>query len=256
MIDDVLHVAPHHGDLRRIRPWLERRMPGLDDELRGRVELAVHELATNVLDHAGVPDPALELRVHRASDRLRVELRDRGRPAELPGRDDLEPHPRVGGYGLVIVDALALVEHARVGDENVWTLGFELSAPDGPHLLPSPPMPRLDDMALRIGRKTEVKTITLSGRLDAVEATPLRSLIGDHLTTGHSRLIVDLSSVEFVDSAGLAALVIGMKRARLQGGDLRLIRPVHPDAQRVFALTKFAEVFHMSDGVESAGEGW
>ena len=111
-------------------------------------------------------------------------------------------------------------------------------------------------MALRIGRTSEVKEITLTGRLDAVEAAPLRSTIGEHLASGHNRIVVDLSAVEFVDSAGLAALVIGMKRARLEGGDLRLVRPRHPDALRVFALTKFDDVFHMLDHLDTDGESW
>lgn len=111
-------------------------------------------------------------------------------------------------------------------------------------------------MALRIGKKTEVRTITVTGRLDAVEAAPLRVAVGDHITAGSHRIIVDLSDVVFVDSAGLAALVIGMKRARLEGGDLRLVEPRHPDARRVFALTKFDEVFVMAEDLEMARKGW
>lgn len=112
-------------------------------------------------------------------------------------------------------------------------------------------------MALRIGKKeTVVATITVTGRLDAADAAPLRAAVGEHLASGTNRIIVDLSSVEFVDSAGLAALVIGMKRARLDGGDLRLVAPRHPDAQRVFALTKFDDVFVIADDAELAAKGW
>lgn len=112
-------------------------------------------------------------------------------------------------------------------------------------------------MVLGIGKKeASVATITVTGRLDAVEAAPLRSQVSEHLLGGTYRIIIDLSTVEFVDSAGLAALVIGMKRARLNGGDLRLVRPTHPDAQRVFALTKFDDVFVMAEDLELAGKGW
>ncbi len=112
-------------------------------------------------------------------------------------------------------------------------------------------------MVLGIGKKSvTVATITVTGRLDAVEAAPLRAEVTDHLNAGTNRIIVDLSAVQFVDSAGLAALVIGMKRARLNGGDVRLVRPIHPDAQRVFALTKFDDVFVMAEDLEIAGRGW
>ena len=62
----------------------------------------------------------------------------------------------------------------------------------------------------------------------------------------------DLSSVEFIDSAGLAALISGMKRARSQGGDLCLVPPTHPGAIRIFELTCLADVFNYVDrGQES-----
>lgn len=112
-------------------------------------------------------------------------------------------------------------------------------------------------MALRLTNKAHsAATIVVSGRLDSVEAAPLRSMINEHLTNGTNRIVVDLTDVEFVDSAGLAALVIGMKRARLESGDVRLVTPKHPDAKRVFELTKFDEVFTMADDVVLANKGW
>lgn len=80
--------------------------------------------------------------------------------------------------------------------------------------------------------------------------------MNEYLSKGISRIIVDLSAVEFVDSAGLAALVIGMKRARIEDGDVRLVSPQHPDAQRVFELTKFDDVFTMAEDLDLAHKGW
>lgn len=112
-------------------------------------------------------------------------------------------------------------------------------------------------MALRLNKKApSVATIVVTGRLDSVEAAPLRATMNEFLTKGTTRIVVDLSAVEFVDSAGLAALVIGMKRARLEKGDVRLVSPKHPDAKRVFELTKFDDVFMMADDLELAHEGW
>lgn len=112
-------------------------------------------------------------------------------------------------------------------------------------------------MPVRLTKKApSVVTIVVSGRLDSVEAAPLRATLNEYLTSGTNRIVVDLSDVEFVDSAGLAALVIGMKRARMENGDLRLVTPSHADARRVFELTKFDDVFVMSDDVDAAHEGW
>ena len=128
----TLSLGPDHADLRRIRPWLDRLLPTSDDHTRGRIELAINELAANCLDHAGVPDPGLQLSGRLRPTGFTVELRDRGRPAELPDIQDLAPHPRIGGYGLVIVQQLAAsLSHVRVGQENVWHVEFELDPPTG-----------------------------------------------------------------------------------------------------------------------------
>ena len=112
-------------------------------------------------------------------------------------------------------------------------------------------------MALRLNKKApSVATIVVSGRLDSVEAAPLRATMNEYLSKGTNRIVVDLSEVDFVDSAGLATLVIGMKRARLENGDVRLVTPKHADAKRVFELTKFDDVFTMADDVELALKGW
>ncbi len=98
--------------------------------------------------------------------------------------------------------------------------------------------------------------VALSGRLDALEAVGLRELFASYSEAGAHDLIVDLSDVEFVDSAGLAALVKAMKDARGAGGDVRLVRSPHADATRVFELTKFDHVFVMGDTVDELVKSW
>lgn len=99
-------------------------------------------------------------------------------------------------------------------------------------------------------RTVAVEIISLTGRLDALEAGGLRDVLGNLVAAGTIQIVVDLSDVEFVDSAGLAALVKGMKDARSAGGDLRLVRSQNSDAQRVFSLTKFDKVFEMADDLD------
>ena len=101
-----------------------------------------------------------------------------------------------------------------------------------------------------------VINLKIEGRLDALEAPGLREAIGEQLSEGPTSLIIDLSEVEFVDSAGLAALVKGMKDARRGGGDLRIVSPAAEDAMWVFKLTRFDKVFAMFDTLEAAQRGW
>lgn len=100
------------------------------------------------------------------------------------------------------------------------------------------------------------KELTVEDRLDAPNAPEVRAHLDQLLGEGHHNIVVNLAGVSFVDSAGLAALVRGMKGARQVGGDLRLVRPSTQEAFRVFELTKFDEVFEFveSDAVASAGQ--
>jgi anti-anti-sigma factor len=64
-------------------------------------------------------------------------------------------------------------------------------------------------------------------------------------------IIVDLSSLDFIDSSGVAALARGRKHARHAGGDLVLAAP-QQQVLRVLTLTRLAEIFHVHASVDEA----
>lgn len=123
----TLVLDADHEALRQLRPWLDGSVGVLDADLVGMIELAVHELAANIVDHADAEGQRLVIELERIERTLRFELRDNGSPVQLPSESDLEPHPRVRGYGLVIVRQLASrVHYERSGSENVWSIDFEV----------------------------------------------------------------------------------------------------------------------------------
>jgi anti-sigma B factor antagonist len=71
----------------------------------------------------------------------------------------------------------------------------------------------------------EEAVISLIGELDFHTAPQLREEMLKLLNQGISRLVVDLSRLEFVDSSGLGVLVAGLKRMRERGGSLTLRSP-------------------------------
>jgi anti-sigma B factor antagonist len=62
--------------------------------------------------------------------------------------------------------------------------------------------------------------MTLGMRLREVE-----SKISDVADNGAERLILDLSGIEFLDSAGLGVLMILYGNMKVRGGQLRLVAP-------------------------------
>lgn len=86
-----------------------------------------------------------------------------------------------------------------------------------------------------------VVVVSPRDRLDLASAPALRTRLLDLVEAGHTRLVVDLSGVELIDSSGLGALVTGFEAAREVGGDLKIMSP-REQATLVLELTNVNRV--------------
>ena len=89
------------------------------------------------------------------------------------------------------------------------------------------------------------------GRLDLLSASELKRQLAQFVSEGHTRLLVDLNEVPFLDSTGLGALISGLKAAREAGGDLCISR-AGEQAKVVLELTTLERVLPSHDTVEEA----
>ncbi|HEY3228495.1 MAG TPA: STAS domain-containing protein [Roseiflexaceae bacterium] len=108
-------------------------------------------------------------------------------------------------------------------------------------------------------RLNRVDLLTIVGRLDAASAPQLRQQLEALFDEGRCRLVLDLSSLEYVASPGLRVLIEARKRARdrkitdLEGGDVRIAN-LPPRIKEVFDLTGFTSLFEIfPDTVEAVG---
>ena len=67
--------------------------------------------------------------------------------------------------------------------------------------------------------------VTVRGNLDIDSAAVLTTALDQVLAQPTPMVVVDLSGVEFCDSTGLSAFVVGHNRAKANGGWLRLAGP-------------------------------
>jgi anti-anti-sigma factor len=93
-------------------------------------------------------------------------------------------------------------------------------------------------------------------RIDALNAPVLRQHLHDLLDAGTNKLVIDLSAVPFMDSAGMAVLVSALKRARTADGDVRLVWPQAEGARRILNLTRLDRVFAMYETATDAVKGF
>lgn len=96
-----------------------------------------------------------------------------------------------------------------------------------------------------------VQVIRPQGRLNMVSAPQLAVMVGNLVSEGHARIVVDLSATEFMDSSGLGALVSCLKKTRQAGGDLRLASPSE-QVTTVLDLTNLSRVLRPSPTVADA----
>lgn len=83
--------------------------------------------------------------------------------------------------------------------------------------------------------RTEEVILTLSGELDFASAPDLETRLGEVWAEGHTSVVLDLSGLEFVDSAGVSVLIRAKNEADATGSVLLLRRPT-AKVHNVFAL--------------------
>ncbi|MBD3225702.1 MAG: STAS domain-containing protein [Caldithrix sp.] len=68
---------------------------------------------------------------------------------------------------------------------------------------------------------------------------------------GHTKVIIDLSETEYVDSSFLGVLVAGLKKASMKNGDLKIVGLQSP-VRAMFELTRLYRIFDIFDNEEDA----
>lgn len=109
-------------------------------------------------------------------------------------------------------------------------------------------------MALHIVEKDTngVTVLSLSGRVTlGDESGQLRNTIKQLLAQGKKRLVLDLTDVSYVDSAGLGTLVAAYTSARNEGGEVRLAG-ITKNFSELLNVTKLLTVFNVHDNVPDA----
>jgi anti-anti-sigma factor len=83
--------------------------------------------------------------------------------------------------------------------------------------------------------------ISVSGELDLTNAEQIRSVIGDTLSRETTRLVFDMSGVEFMDSSGIALIAFAVRRVQ----EVELRNPT-PIVRRLIELTGITEIVRIT----------
>jgi anti-sigma B factor antagonist len=90
----------------------------------------------------------------------------------------------------------------------------------------------------------------VDARIEARNAFALKKYLQERMKAASGRTVLDLSTVSFIDSSGLGALLGGLKAAPRKEA-LVLVRPVAAVVS-IFRVTRTEALFAWADSVEAA----
>jgi anti-sigma B factor antagonist len=94
-------------------------------------------------------------------------------------------------------------------------------------------------MQINYNKEAEKLTVALDGRLDTVTAPEFEKKIGE-LLNGVSELVIDMTKVEYVSSAGLR-VILKAQKVMFNQGKMKLIG-VNETVMEVFEITGFSNI--------------
>jgi anti-sigma B factor antagonist len=92
----------------------------------------------------------------------------------------------------------------------------------------------------------QVKMVKLRGKLNLGDAVDrFRDTLADLMSSGDTRVVLDLSEVPWIDSSGIGLLVKILTSAKQKGGSIKLLNPSKFTVQtlKMICLLELFEVF-------------
>jgi len=113
---------------------------------------------------------------------------------------------------------------------------------------PMPPPP----YQIEVDRRGLIAVVKLAGSVNMDVCDQVRDrlieIVDDHPTT---RLVLDLSGLDFICSVGLGGIIAAHLRCRHHHGGVRLVSP-RPDIMELLSVTKLTTLFPIDDTVAAA----
>lgn len=109
-------------------------------------------------------------------------------------------------------------------------------------------------MQVNAKRYADVVVVAAAGRIDYQNAEEFKFALMPHLENcgaGRDQIVLDLSQLQYISSAGLRILMIAAKDARARQGKLLAVT-LQPVVREIFEISRFTLVFEIFDSVRDA----
>ena len=252
--ESTLSLVNARPDFDRAAVWLDEfsMNAGLSKDITGRLQVALDEVLSNILNHALADEAAgrleIGLSVRILGDRVELEVVDDGPAFDPTG---VAPMPRAariagrreGGVGLLFVRSLMdEVRYTRLAERNCLTLCKRLAATakDGGRV-----------MEMFESRTADATVVHIIGRVNSSNASELDERLKLLIEAGRTAIVVDLERLDHMTSAGLRCLLRIDKKVRDTKGKL-VICGLHGLTLELFEIGGFLDMFAIAGSRKEA----
>lgn len=106
-------------------------------------------------------------------------------------------------------------------------------------------------MEIQKRKENNTVVVVVKGRLDALTAPELEKDLLETIAGGEKRLVMDLSGLHYISSAGLRTLLVLAKKLKAQEGEV-LFTGLKGPVDDVFKISGFYSIFKIFDSPEAA----
>jgi anti-anti-sigma factor len=234
-------------DLRALRHDLRTWLAGVGAEKReiNDVLIAVGEACSNAIEHAGAGDEAIiEVRARMDARELLVTVGDRGVWRAATG-------PADRGHGLRLMRVLSSgMKVASTENGTRVELRFRLGSGTEPSA--GREEPELPDVVLALERSGDVPVVLMRGEIDLGRKAQLAAALAAAVKPRDRGLVLDLSVVEYLDSAGVHLVHELMVTLAQRGQALRVVAAPGATVLRVLELVDLERTVPVDETVAAA----
>lgn len=103
----------------------------------------------------------------------------------------------------------------------------------------------------QVGAAGTVTLLRVKGYVDATTAPEMHKAVASLLQEEHYQIVVDLSAVNYISSAGWGVFVGEIRTIREAGGDLKIVH-MTPEVREVFEMLEFNRILTSYESIEEA----
>lgn len=110
-------------------------------------------------------------------------------------------------------------------------------------------------MQFKATENSGIYTVNIEGNVDTNSAPDVKSGLDELIGAGASKIVMDLSFMEYISSAGLRVLLLTGKQLKGSSGELRLCG-MNESVRDVFDISGFSSIFNIFDTAADAQKGF